>query len=81
MKPGEDKTQLLRMTDYLTKDNRGITYFDEYEYRYEVEELIYETTGITYEDLMGLDCNLYRAVLNCFYYSQIQDIINSKKLT
>ena len=77
-KPGENKTQMLRMPDFLIKDKKGITYFDDYEYRYEVEELIYETTGITYNDLMGLQSNLYRQVLNCFYYAQIQDIINSK---
>ena len=76
-KPGEDKTQILRMPDYLIKENRNVPYFDEYEYRDEVEELIYETTGITYNDLMGLDAHLYRQVLNSYYYTRIQDLINN----
>ena len=77
-KPGEDKTQLFRMRDYLKKDHQNIPYLNEYENRDEVEELIFNTTGITYEDLMGLDASLYRQVLNCHYYNQIQDIINNK---
>ena len=77
MKPGEDKTVILRMSDYLIKENRNVPYFDEYEYRDEVEELIYETTGITYNDLMGLDAHLYRQVLNSYYYTRIQDLINN----
>jgi hypothetical protein len=77
-KPGEDKTEILRMPDYLIKDNKNVPYFDEYPLREEIEELIYDTTSITYNDLMGLDAHLYRQVLNTFYYTQIQDIINNK---
>jgi hypothetical protein len=74
-KSGENKTQIFRMNDYQKKLNKG-PYFDDY--REALEPLIYKTTGITYNDLMGLQSNLYRQVLNCFYYAQIQDIINSK---
>ena len=78
-KPGEDKTQILRMPDYLEKDNQNVPYFDEYPLRDEIEELIYDTTSITYKDLMGLDAHLYRQVLNSLYYTQIQDIINNQR--
>ena len=78
-KSGEDKTQILRMPDYLEKDNQNVPYFDEYPLRDEIEELIYDTTGITYDDLMGLDAHLYRQVLNSLYYTQIQDIINNQR--
>ena len=78
-KPGEDKTQIFRMPDYLIRENKNVPYFDEYPLRDEIEELIYDTTSITYDDLMGLDANLYRHVLNSYYYTQIQDIINNQR--
>ena len=78
MKKGEDKTQILRMNDHFIKDTKNVPYFDDYRFRKELEEHIYVTTGITYDDLMGLDANLNRQVLNSYYFTQIQDIINNK---
>ena len=67
------------MPDYLIRENKNVPYLDEYPLRDEIEELIYDTTSITYDDLMGLNYNLYRQVLNSFYYTQIQDIINNQR--
>ena len=67
------------MNDHFIKDTRNVPYFDDYRFRKELEEHIYVTTGITYDDLMGLDANLYRHVLNSYYYTQIQDIINNQR--
>jgi len=75
----ENKTQVFRMQDFQSKNARGVPYLNDHRYKDEILEIIFQSTGITYNNLMGLDSNLYRAVLNCFYYFQIQELITNKQ--
>jgi len=70
-KEGDDKTDLVRMRDFTDMEEDRSYFFDEYPFRVQLEEYL-ESYGITYEDLMSEDLNLYRQVVNCLYYMQLE---------
>lgn len=76
---GEDKTQRLffrdKMSDYYNDD---VTYWNEYEYRNELNQYI-ESLGFNYCDLMGYNCIHYRQLFNAIYYLTIEDVINTNQ--
>lgn len=75
--PGEDKTDLIRMFDYVNLKEDGNFFFKEYPFRRELEEHL-DSMGIIYEDLMGKDMSIYRQFVNCAYYLKLEKILTIK---
>lgn len=73
----EEKTDLIRMFDYVNLKEDGNFFFKEYPFRRELEEHL-DSMGITYEDLMGKNMHLYRQFVNCAYYMQLEKILTMK---
>ncbi len=74
-KEDDDKTDLVRMRDYTDMKEDRSFFFKEYPFRVQLEEYL-DSFGIVYEDMMGDDLHLYRQVVNCLYYMELE-----KKLT
>ena len=70
-KEGDDKTDLIRMRDFTDMKEDRSYFFDEYPFKVQLEEYL-DSYGIVYEDLMGEDLHLYRQVVNCLYYMDLE---------
>ena len=48
---------------------------DDYDYKKQFLDYLYEHLGITYNDLMGYKSNLYRQLANILYYVLLEERI------
>ena len=64
------------MEEYLNPDkNHKITYSN-YEYRKELDEYLYQTLGVTENDLLGLEGSYYKQLVVLHYFVQLEEIVN-----
>lgn len=71
-KEGDDKTDLIRMRDYTDMKKDSSYFFDEYPFRVQLQDYL-DSFGIVYENLMGEQFNVYRQVVNCMYYMELEN--------
>jgi hypothetical protein len=64
----------FRFRDYEPdRDEDSIVYFEDFEYREEVEQFLLNELGIRYRDLYGQRSTFMRQLVNTHYYVQLQD--------
>ncbi|MFW5720603.1 MAG: hypothetical protein ACOCXT_06285 [Candidatus Dojkabacteria bacterium] len=70
----------IRFRDYIRnpKDDTMLQY-SELSNKDEIESFIYDTFNFTYRDLMGLNRDINRQIINVYYFVQMQDIIRKYK--
>lgn len=73
-KKGIRKTDTLYFQKFQGNNpsSKGIPYFD-YEYRNDFEVYIYEKLGLTYQDLLGIDKELNRKLINILYFLEQEE--------
>lgn len=80
LKPGDDKTDRLyfydKMKDFHRNDRQ---YFESYKYRLQLE-LYINSLGFGYYDLIGIEADHYRQLMNAIYYLTIEEIITKERI-
>jgi hypothetical protein len=75
-KRGQNKVDKIPLGEYLQLDAPEKMYFENYPYRREVEQYLFDTFGLTYEDLVGPNGKFYQQLVNTHYYVQLEDRVN-----
>ena len=75
-KQGENKTDSIYMEEYIqTKiDNRII--FSNYEFQSDLIDYLWNTFGLTHQDLLGEEGSYNKMLVNMHYYIELESIIN-----
>jgi hypothetical protein len=74
-KEGVNKLDRIYMEEYLSTDDKGVT-FTNYEFRNDLEEFLASKLKLTHFDLVGTQAAYNKMLVNTYYYVQLEDIIN-----
>ena len=72
----QDKTDLIAFEDKLGQKRSGRVYFEDYQFKPQLEEYLYRKLRITFNDLLSSRHQFYREIVNILYYTEIEGIIN-----
>jgi len=75
-KPGADKSDRIYMEEYMGQDQQAKLTFLNYAYREDLENFLFDTLGVTYGDLMGPDGTFYKQLVNTYFFTKLEDIVN-----
>ena len=75
-KKGLIKQDMIYLEEYYHSNNAKKNILSNYEFRDDLKIFLYETLGVTFEDLLGRDGAFYKQLVNTHYYVQLERIVN-----
>jgi len=72
---GVNKTDRIYMQEYLNPDKSKRTTYSKYRYKSDLDEFLWNTFKITYQDIMGSEGAYLKMLVNTFYYVQLERTI------
>ena len=75
-KEGRNKRDKIYMEEFLSADKKERINYSDYRYRGDLDTYLFETLGVTDQDLLGHDGPYYKELVNTHYYVRLEEIVN-----